>query len=163
MPHFSGLWPRNAVNLNFQIPNNPILFRKDKDVCQSSGCSLLYLQRLNRYLQPSITMATDNHCFVPSLFFREKKRLEKAAVYLPITQCRIFGACRGAVAGLASQRSWQREGCFPSWAYGGQTTGRAEEQSLQAWLGLWGTCHWEMPLIVPASAAYKNKLNHPRL
>lgn len=60
---------------------------------ESSVCSLLFLQGLNRYLQPLITMIPDNHCSVPNLFFREKKRLEKAAVYLPITQFKIFGAC----------------------------------------------------------------------
>lgn len=36
-------------------------------------------------------MTTDNHCSVPSLFFREKIRVEKSAVYLPITSARYLG------------------------------------------------------------------------
>lgn len=36
-------------------------------------------------------MTTDNHCSVPSLFFREKIRVEKSAVYLPVTSARYLG------------------------------------------------------------------------
>lgn len=174
--HFPRLWPTSTGKLNFEIAYNSILSRKNKNICHSLRfvCAFHFS-----------SWADSLRCSASSfLFFRKGEKGEKASVYMPITQYRIFEACSCAATAflifipflscnlvhlpfrknrlftLLEEAAW-RKGCFSPSCH--MEKRESENNACKYGSAFEETSHCEMAVVVPDYAAYKNKWNCPKL